>query len=487
MFKNNFFIEFLSVHYSVILTVVYIVISSATILHILLKKEDLKNSIAWIGLVILSPIVGAISYVFLGINRIKRKGLKIRGKERKIQSRAAIAAAWKIFQNFSPSKKSFLTFTHNVYSKNFSFDTSIEILQNGKNAYPEMINVIKNAKKEVLLSTYIFDVDEETKKFITAFKMALANGAKVKVLVDGVGTFHFFTPSVKKVLSRIKGIEYAVFLPLKTFASIPFANLRNHRKIMIVDGKTAFFGGMNISKNNVLIEDIKKGIIDITFKVQGPVLKQMAEVFEDDWNFTSKETFRSIVHHSIETDIKINTPSRIIPNGPDEKESKIEIISTGAINCAEQKISIVSPYFLPENNILTSLEIAAMRGVEVEIIIPHKSNHFFMDWAATPSLEKLLKRGIKIYKTFPPFDHSKIFIVDNEWCFIGSANWDARSFRLNFESNMEIFDKQLAFQLTSIIDEKKRNAKLLELKDLQDQKFLRRIRDNLFRLLTPYY
>ena len=464
-----------------ITTGICIVLYIGTTVHILLHKDDIKSSIGWIAVVFFSPFIGSILYIFLGINRVKRKGARLR-KKIIVSSNYSIE---NVYKNLPVNYRQFITFGYNAYPQNFVFGNSIEPLQNGVEAYPEMIKTIKNAKKEVLISSYIFDCDSETDKFLEAFKNAIKNGAAVKVLVDGIGTLKFFHRSIEKKLVRIKGLEYAVFLPPYIPVAMPFVNLRNHRKIMVIDGETAFFGGMNLSKKNVLIDDTKNGILDITFKVKGHIINQMSEVFEDDWEFATGKIFQSSSKRlpNIEAD---TTPARIIPDGPDNKSGIIELIAHGAINAATKKILITTPYFLPENNILTAIEMAAMRGVDVDIIIPDKGDYGFINRAVEPNFLRLIKSGVKIYRTPRPFDHSKIFVVDDEWIFIGSANWDVRSFKLNFESNIEIFSKNLAKELSDIAESKKRKAKLTTAHECKTQPLLKRIRNNACRLLTPY-
>ena len=156
----------------------------------------------------------------------------------------------------------------------------------------------------------------------------------------------------------------------------------------------------------------------------------------------------------------------------------------GALSCAQKTIQIVTPYFLPENNILSALEVAAMRGVDVEIILPEKSNIFGMDRAMRANFRSLLAKGVKIYRTRPPFDHSKIMIVDKAWLLVGSANWDVRSFKLNFECCMECIDVALAQKIEKIIKQKK---ELATRENIEKTPFFPLLLDKAFKLLTPYY
>ncbi|MDR1522795.1 MAG: phospholipase D-like domain-containing protein [Endomicrobium sp.] len=466
-----------------VLAIFYLTLAITTSIHILLHKDDIKSSIGWIALVFLSPFIGTILYIFLGINRVKRKSLKLKGSINLTESYSKVLIN-NIFENLPINYKQFINFSHKVYSQNFVFGNLIEPLQNGFQAYPEMILAIKEAKKEVLISSYIFDYDSETEKILDALKVAINNGAKIKVLIDGIGTFNIFGKSIEKKLKEIKGLQYGIFLPLKFPLTFAFVNLRNHKKIMMIDGETAFFGGMNLSKNNCLIGDKKNAIIDITFKINGPVIQQIAEIFEEDWEFVTGEKFNSIAK-SIKYKNSKGLAARAIPGGPDKQNNAIELIALGAISAAIKKILIITPYFLPEKNILTSIEMAAMRGIEVEIILP-KIHNSFISKASEANFLSLINRGVKIFHTHPPFDHSKIFVVDSEWVFVGSANWDVRSFKLNFESNMEIFSKSLARTLETIAKEKKEKATVVTADYCKNMSTLKKLRNNMYRLLTPY-
>ncbi|MDR0617577.1 MAG: phospholipase D-like domain-containing protein [Endomicrobium sp.] len=468
---------------SLILAIFYLTLAIGTSIHILLHKDDIKSSIGWIALVFLSPFIGTILYIFLGINRVKRKSLKLK-KVTSLNESYSHTLINDIFENLPINYKQFIMFGHKVYNQNFVFGNFIKPLQNGSQAYPEMIKTIKEAKKEVLISSYVFDYDSETEKFLDAFKIAISNGAEIKVLIDAIGTLSIFGLSIEKKLKKIKGLQYGIFLPLKFPLTLPLVNLRNHRKIMIIDGKTVFFGGMNLSKNNCLINDKKNAIIDITFKINGPAIQQAAEIFEEDWEFVTEKKFNSIAKSIKYTNSK-GLAARVIPSGPDKKNNIIELIALGAINAAIKKILIITPYFLPERNILIALEMAAMRGVEVEIILP-KIHNSFISKASEANFLNLINCGVKIFRTLPPFDHSKIFVVDSEWVFVGSANWDVRSFKLNFESNIEIFSKSLAKKLEIIAKEKKEKAILITAEYCKNISILKKLRNNMYRLLTPY-
>lgn len=452
--------------------------------HILCHKDDVKSSIGWIGLVWLTPIVGSIFYIVFGINRIRRRALALRNKGPDIFTVTG-KTEQEIEKEIPRPFLQLLRLGYKVHPQRFALGNHAKPFVNGDAAYPEMCKLIAGAKKEVLMQSYIFNNDRAGQLFLDAFKQAVKNGAKVKVLVDGVG-LNYSKPTIAAALKKLKGVEFSVFLPSKQPINLPFVNLRNHRKILIVDGRTAFFGGMNVADGNLVKTNPKEPIIDITFKVEGPVVDQMSRVFEEDWIFSGKKSFVPASFHA-SGPLPGTMPARIIPDGPDADYDKVELMALGALSCAQKSVHIVTPYFLPENNILTSLEIAAMRGVEVEIILPSKSNIVGMDGAMRANFKRLLAKGVKIFRTQPPFDHSKIMVVDGAWLFVGSANWDVRSFKLNFECNMECMDKQLAEEVLKIIAHKKAHAHSEKWDQHIRPPLLRKLTDNALRLLTPYY
>ena len=462
----------------------YLILQILVTGHIICRKDDVKSSFGWIGLVWLTPLIGSIIYVIFGINRIRRKALSLRNKGPDIFTVTGKTEE-EIQKEIPRPFLQLLRLGYKVHPQRFALGNYAKAYVNGDEAYPEMCRLIAGAKKEVLMQSYIFNNDRAGKMFINAFKQAVRNGAKVKVLVDGVG-LNYSKPTIAAALKRLKGVEFGVFLPSKSPVSLPFVNLRNHRKILIVDGKEAVFGGMNVAEGNLLQTNPKEPIADITFYVRGPVVDQMSRVFEEDWIFSGKKHFIPASFHA-EGPLPGNMPARIIPDGPDADYGKIEQMMLGALSCAQKTVQIVTPYFLPENEMLTSLELAAMRGINVEIILPSKSNIFGMDGAMRANFVRLLKKGVKIYRTRPPFDHSKIMVVDGAWLFVGSANWDVRSFKLNFECNMECMDKQLAREVNQIIAHKKATAVSEKWDKNAKPSLWRTLADNTLRLLTPYY
>lgn len=463
----------------VALSLFYFALSVLTTCHILLHKNDVKSAIGWIGLVWLSPVIGALLYMTFGINTIARKAQNLHGVHL-LDERAVRQISPDKLTRFDEELLRFLYLGYKIYPQAFSFQNDITPLLNGDEAYPVMCAHIAAARREVLLSSYIFNNDTAGELFLNALAQAARNGAKVKVLVDGVGV-RYSWPNILKSLTRIKGIQTASFLPSRAPIQLPFLNLRNHKKLLVVDGKTAFMGGMNIAAGNLLKTHPKKPIADVTFQIKGPLIKQISDLFADDWHFATGKKFTPV---TVSVRAKGTTAARVITSGPDHTENKMELMLISLIASAKKRLVIVTPYFLPDRNILDILGLAAMSGVIIDLIIPHKSNIFGMDWAMASHFDFLLKKGIRIYQSWAPFDHSKLFLIDDSWALIGSSNWDVRSLRLNFESNIECIGADLVHRLEQIVQKKKRKARRLQKRDIP---VWQKLRNNLFRLLTPYY
>jgi cardiolipin synthase len=268
---------------------------------------------------------------------------------------------------------------------------------------------------------------------------------------------------------------------------MPFLNLRSHRKILVVDGRVGFTGGMNIGDENVLTTHPKHPVQDTHFRIAGPVVCQLAEAFAEDWAFATGENLAGDTWFPDipdESNAAGAAPGRIVASGPDEDIEKVEFAVLQACACAREQITVMTPYFLPDERLITALSLAAMRGVSVDVVVPQHSNHFYVDAANRANVGPLLKSGVQVWQCPPPFRHSKIMLVDQEWCLIGSCNWDIRSFRLNFELCLELYDRDLAAELAELV--KQCQGPALTLADLDKRSAPGRLRDALFRLWLPY-
>jgi len=463
-----------------ILGITHFVLAFLVSIHIIMTKKQDNAAIGWLGIVILSPFLGSLAYFFFGINRIQRKASDLR------ETRVTAAFAKAPIKIELPLKitsimQELLILGYKITHQEFIPHTQITPLLNGDNAYPEMLKAIHNSQQSVAFSTYIFSKDAAGLAFLQALSAAQNRGVQVRVLIDDMGNRQNIDRNLKK-----KGIKTARFLPTSIFKNMSFLNLRNHRKILLVDGQTGFIGGINIRQDNLLKNTPPKATQDIHFKITGPIINQINHVFEEDWWFASNKKISLPKWNAASKKPRTNIYTRVISDGPDIDINKLQWIVLGAINQAKKNIKIITPYFLPNDIVCNALQAAALRGVLVEVLIPQKNNIFYMSWAMQANFHKLVAHGLKIYKTQPPFDHSKIFLVDNIWSLIGSPNWDERSFRLNFEISLECLSQSFNAKLQKIFQQKKANAHLVSTAELAKLSPLIKLRNNFTKLFSPY-
>jgi cardiolipin synthase A/B len=476
-------VEWIHFHWVTIIVVLHIGLSFMASLHVLLFKENERTSLAWIGLVIFSPVLGSMFYWLFGINRIKR--LAKREHPQTLKQDFRYEEDCIDFYDLPKHWYSSIIAGYAIHPVNYVNNNSIELLVNGDAAYPAMIESIQTAKHHIVLSSYIFDYDSLGRQFVQALAQAQQRGVIVQVLLDGIGVGYSWRKS-DRALKRL-GVKTAQFLPAISLMSIRFINLRNHRKIFCVDGEEAYIGGMNISKNN-LVNSAKHPIDDVHFKVTGPVIDQISQVFIEDWFFATEELIKFPSYRLSASQPKKDKPvvARVIQDGPDEHHNRIRWTLINALICAQESVKIITPYFIPDQTLMTSLHATALRGVSVEIIVPEHSNILFVDWVMEANYLRIIEHGIKIYKNKRPFDHSKIVLIDDVWSFIGSTNWDARSLEFNFEINLECFDTGLNSQLAELFESKKSNSERVTEAEAKKLPIYKKVRNNLFRLFSPY-
>ncbi len=460
---------------------------SAT-MHIVLRKRDSRAAIAWTGLVWLAPLVGSLTYFLLGINRIQRKAISLQfqkawKRRHKPKPTPAELESRDRFVTEHPNLVGLATLGGHLTKRHVLPGNRVVPLINGDESFPAMIQAIDQATTSVALLSYIFDSDRAGQLFLDALQRAQDRGVTVRVLIDDVGS-RYGRPNMLRRL-REAGITSAPFLPTRVPRLFKYANLRNHRKILVVDGRIGFTGGTNIRECHWMAIQPGYPVQCVHFQIEGPVVAHLQEVFAIDWAFASGE---ELAQEAWFPDIERagSVWARGIPDGPDEDFEKLSDAMQGALATASKTVRIVTPYFLPDSALISALNIAALRGVDVQIFLPEKNNFALVNWAATASYSQLLSKGCRIFLTPPPFDHTKLLVVDDAWSLIGSTNWDPRSLQLNFEFNVECYDEPLARQLTTLIHAKGKNAKEVTLEDLSRRSLAIRLRDGLARLLTPY-
>ena len=457
--------------------------------HAVLYKRDSRSALLWVSLIALVPLIGASLYWLLGVNRITRRGVSLRRKLARYSIETAPPVdrgevEREILDGDTRHLAPLVHLIDGISGQPLTSGNQITPLINGDAAYPEMLAAIRAARVSITLATYIFDDDPIGEQFLAALEGAMGRGVEVRVLIDDAGTRYYGRPITKKL--RRAGIRFERFLPTFSLSRLGVMNLRNHRKLLVVDGQVGFTGGMNIRQGNLLEENPEHPIQDIHFKVAGPVVGDLQETFIEDWEFVSEERLRGEQWFPTQHDQPGEIVSRGILDGPDEDLDQLQLAITGALSVARRNIRIATPYFLPNAAMISALNLAAMRGVEVDILIPSKNNLPYVGWAMNAWLWQILSRGCRVWSTPPPFDHSKLLIIDGAWSLIGSSNLDPRSLRLNFEFNLECYSHEFAERLEEIFAAKLAQAQPVTVESLDSRSLPVRLRDGFARLATPF-
>ena len=475
--------------WQIVTAVLVIALSVVASVHVVLHKRDNKAAVTWIGLIWLVPLIGPTLYLVFGINRIRRR-VKLR---RAFRAPLLATGELPILPRTDPVLPIDLGHLNllaelvgRVSGRHLTVGNSVVPLVNGDDAYPAMIEAIDQATTSVALSTYIFDNDAAGSAFLAALVRASERGVQIRVLVDAVGArYSWPRPPMVHELAR-RGIRVARYGPTLVPWRWAYFNLRLHRKLLVVDGRVGFTGGMNIREGCLLRRNPPSPIRDIHFRVDGPVVAQLAEVFIEDWAFTTGEMLTSPQWIQAAHDGDGQVVARGIPDGPDEDFEKAEYTLLGAVACARTSITVMTPYFLPDYALASAMGVAALRGVKVDVVLPAVNNLFLVHWASRSQQWQVLQRGCRVFETAGPFDHSKMMLVDGAWALIGSSNWDPRSLRLNWEFDVECYDRDFVRQMQQIVDQKLEGARAVTLEDLERRSLAEKVRDGVARLATPY-
>ena len=454
--------------------------------HVLITKRDVRAAISWVGVIWLVPAVGAVLYAMLGLNRIRRRATELQRERRRLPlstpsdtAIARIGTEATVTDVFKPLAR----LGETMSGRPLLTGNAVRVLQNGDEAYPAMIAAIDAARQTVALATYIFGDDAAGKQFVAALARAAARGVQVRVLIDGVGV-RYTWPPVHKALRRA-GVRTELFLPGIRDAGLGFFNLRTHRKVLTVDGRIAFTGGLNIQARNIHADNPPRMVRDLHFALEGPIVGQLQEVFAEDWAFTTREVLDGPTWFPTLMP-KGETTARAYTDGPDGDIEILRSVLMGALATARRSVRIVTPYFLPDQAMIAALSVAALRGVRVDIVLPDRVNIPIVRWAAMAQLWQVLRPGCRVHVTPLPFDHTKLMVVDAEWVLFGSSNWDPRSLRFNFELDVECHDTRLASQLDHVVAQRIAEGRQLTLQEVDGRPLYKKIGHGIARLMSPY-
>lgn len=380
--------------------------------HVLTIKKSSTSTLAWLLIILIQPYIGLPLYLLFGSRKIVRK-------------KPLIFPTSKLSTIHDPVQKILVASGSPMPCHNAKMD----FLENGQIAYETLISIIESAKKYIYLETFIFSNDKVGHLVLESLTKKAQSGVDVRILLDSLGSIMPGHPSFKPFIKA--GGKLSMFMPLIHKPFQGSANLRNHRKLVVVDDEISMIGGMNIAEEYMGPTPKENRWVDLAMTIQGPLVFHIKDLFLFDWAFATKTEAKITPKDAFISDDDKHL-AQLVMSGPDIQTDPIYELLLTAIYSAKKRIWMTTPYFVPDEALAKALELAARRGVDVRLVIPHHSNHPVADFARQSYLEQIHTAGAKIY-LYPKMIHAKLTLIDDQYAFIGSANMDSRSLLLNYE------------------------------------------------------
>lgn len=445
------------------LSIVYIIVTAAIIYVLLKERRDPAETLAWILIILEIPVVGIVCYMLFG--RSWRKSRKFSYNDDTVTRRLKAICEEQLHEIAKPEyaelvNRNFVTLLLNNGEAALTLGNRLRILNNGEECFPVMFEDLRGARKFIHMEIFGIESGELFEQMLEILADKAAEGVEVRVIFDSVGSRALKIKDVERM--RKAGIAAYSYMPvwLPHFANK--FNYRNHRKIVVVDGETGFTGGMNIADR--YLHGTKRGVWrDTQIRIEGGAVTMLNAVFINDWSFVTRGELLYDKKYFPTPQVEDMLPIQIATSGPDSPHAAIMQAYFAAIGKARRYIYISTPYLLPNQPIVTALKVAALSGVDVRILIPVRGDNMVVAWAGYSNIDTLLDAGVKVYLYQKGFNHSKYFVIDDDFCSIGSANFDYRSFDTDFEVQAYIYDSGVSRELKGYF-----------LKDLDDSRLITR-------------
>lgn len=478
------------------LEILYVVLIILVCLWIIYETETTTKTLAYVLLAIFLPFLGTIFYFAFGVNYRKRKiyskklhqnlEMSARVKRQIVQHSIDMIDSC---DEIDEQEKQLMYLLLNDTQSPVSNRNKVKVLLNGEEKFPEVIAALKAAKSHIHIEYYIYENDEIGREIEEILIQKVKEGVEVRFIYDDFGARSIRRNIVKRLVAN--GVQAFPFMRVYFILFANQVNYRNHRKIIVIDGTTAFVGGINISDRYINKKDSKgkaKYWRDMHLRIDGPSVYYLQHIFLCDWNFCANETIEPTVSFFPKESISNKYGNKLVQiaaSGPDSTTPIILYSLVKAISMAKKEVIITTPYFIPGESLIQSIVIAALSGVEVHILVPANSDTLFVNSAARSYYRELLRAGVRIYEYQKGFVHTKSMVVDGEIAIVGTANMDIRSFDLNFEVNAIVYDSDIAKQVRDAFLEDIQHSKDIQYEVWVKRPLLRVLREKIARLLSP--
>lgn len=475
---------------------IYWVVLIYATLQVIHQYTISSRATAWLFTIYLLPVVGLGLYFIFGIKRKKRKLFKQKLTDDQLALEAFQdkfdAGSTQVRQELQPRLMQFAGLSKMVFKEGCSRLTarnSIELLENGEQKFPRLMADLEQARTTIHMEYYTFKFDQIGYQLIEILIKKAKSGLTVRFIYDDYGSLGID----QKVIQRMRsyGIEVFPFAEIKLFAFADRLNYRNHRKIVVIDSQVAFLGGLNVADdytNDNSNGEVKRYWRDSHVRIEGHAVAYVQNIFLNDWNFCAEQSIE--IEKELNADFKNRTVNQqkliqVVSSGPDSPQPTILFSMLYAIHSAKSEILITTPYFIPNPALLKALKIAALSGVKVQLLVPESSDSKVVDAAAQSYYYELLQVGVEVYKYTKGFIHAKTMVVDGFLSVLGTANFDERSFELNFEVNVLVYDESFSQLLADTFENDLKGAKQLSIESWEKRSAVKAFVEKLARLVSP--
>ena len=480
--------------WSVIVIYTLIVLYLLTVLmvafNIVLENRNPVRTLAWVAVLLFVPLVGMIFYLYFGVNyrKIKMFSMKGLGDMKWLQymsedQKQRVQKTEFLKKEDMKDVRKLMTLLLNNSKALLTRYNKVDILKNGEETFPAIFTALGRAKRFIHLEYYIIEAGELATRLKDILIAKAKSGVEVRVIFDDVGCWSLPKTYIREM--RAAGIQIYPFLPVRFHRIADKANYRNHRKIIVIDGETGFVGGLNFADRYM---NGLPGIgiwRDTHLRGKGEAVTSLQIVFLIDWYFVRQELLLNKEDYMPYKKEDGNVIVQTVASGPDSDWASIQQAYFTLINTAKKYVFISTPYFMPGETTLNCIKAAAMGGIDVRILLPHKSDSWLTQWCSRSYVEELLEAGVKVYWYQKGINHSKVIVVDGMMASVGTANMDMRSFDENFEVNLIIYDRNVAKNLAASFVEDMRDSVEESIHKWKFRPKRQKIRESVARLFAP--
>jgi len=480
--------------------VAHVLLFMGVTLHLLRHRRRADSTLLWLFVTWSLPFVGALLYVMFGVDRVPKERWRRSQQRRNRMEGARMAATDDVLpEAYWRSVGGAPVVPKDEWSRDLDYPLAslmesfpllagnlVTPLLTGDEAFPKMLAAIRGAQHHIHLQSFIIGNDAVGREFLDAVVERARAGVRVRVLYDRFGSSHALWGGLFRRYRKVPNLSFAGWTLSNVFRRQLHLNLRNHRKVLVVDGKIAFAGGVNLKEDSRSAGD-REAIQDYHFQLRGPIVQELQYSFLRDWHEMTEEDPELLLsaQHFRRLPTEGEALVRVVNSGPSSELRVAVDVFFNAVNAARKQVFIITPYFLPSEDLLRALRLAALRGVRVYLVVPEKSNHWYTTWASRAMYEDLLEAGVQIFERQPPFIHAKAMTVDDRMAIVGSSNWDFRSLYSNYETSLAVYDTRFVMHLKLLMSEDLHESREIVLGLFKKRPVFHRYLENACGLLSP--